>query len=433
MHYAQAPLILTDNSITDATGTIKLEALPDLQPRCSRRLFETTPLIERLWRIALTDIESNIVKTDNGEYFGAGSKFGIRVYTRDIAYSGLLGLNRLYPKIMFNSIRLTRQLRSALKFRVSQGHVLKPIDAPWIEEAQSESEFLKKWKTNSYTRRTDDVVWLWCTADLLTQNKIDEWEWLYETGKHFFQEFYQPFHDASDGLYFGQASFIDIHFTDKKTTGYPSDWSIEDCVMVKSLSTNCLYLQGLKAMEQAANRTGHTTEAHDWHRQSESLKSAIRQTFQRQDGTMAYLKDRNGALQSRREALGSALAVLSGLVCQDDAKKALASYPITDGGVPLFHPFFDTPQWYHNNSSWPFVDTFFIKALEMSDNKPRVSQNAALLARSCVDDGTFHEVSDYRTREVKGSGSQLWSAASFVDTCFRAGLIPDMNEAKDKR
>lgn len=423
MRYKQGSLNLTDDSITDAIGTLELNDLPNPQPQCSIRLFETTPLIERLWRIALSDIESNIVETEDEVYFGAGSEFGVRVYTRDIAYSGILGLNRLYPKIMLNSIRQTRKLRSALKFRVSQGHALNPIDAPWIEEAQSESEFLKTWKTNSYTRRTDDVVWLWCSADLLTHHKIDQWQWLYETGKHFFQNFYQPFYDPRDGLYYGQASFIDIHFVGKKTTGYPQDWSIEDCAMVKSLSTNCLYLQGLKVMELAATRTGHTAEAQDWLKRSERLQAAIRQTFRREDGSMAYLKDRSGQLQPRREALGSALAVLSGAVSGNEAKDALANYPVTDGGVPLFHPFFDTPQWYHNNSSWPFVDTFFIKALEISDGMPRVAQNAALLARTCVGDGTFHEVSDYRTREIKGSSSQLWSAASFVDTCLRAGLV----------
>ncbi len=67
----------------------------------------------------------------------------------------------------------------------------------------------------------------------------------------------------------------------------------------------------------------------------------------------------------------------------------------------------------------PFVDIFF----EQSDGVDRSAQNAALLGRTCVEDGTFHEVTDDRTREVKGSGSQLWTAASFVDVCRRAGLL----------
>ena len=100
-------------------------------------------------------------------------------------------------------------------------------------------------------------------------------------------------------------------------------------------------------------------------------------------------------------------------------------YPVTDGGVPLFHPFFAEADWYHNNSSWPFVDTFVLKALEMTDGTSHVAQNAALLARTCTSDGTFYEVTDYRTRKVRGSGSQLWTAAAFVDTGQRAGLLSE--------
>jgi len=153
------------------------------------------------------------------------------------------------------------------------------------------------------------------------------------------------------------------------------------------------------------------------------LKDAIRRQLRREDGTLSYFKDKQGVLQERREALGCALAVLSGVVTGGEATAALKDYPVTDGGVPLFHPFFPEPDWYHNNSSWPFVDTFFLKALEVFDGVDRSAQNAALLARTCIGNGSFHEVTDYRTRAVRGSGSQLWTAAAFLDTCRRAGLV----------
>ena len=76
MHFSKPPLVLNDESVSDAIGTIGLGDLPDPQPRCRIRLSNTTPLIERLWRIALSDIENNIVETADGEYFGAGKAFG---------------------------------------------------------------------------------------------------------------------------------------------------------------------------------------------------------------------------------------------------------------------------------------------------------------------------------------------------------------------
>ena len=424
MFYSQPPLELTATHITDAHGTIAVDDLPDVEPQCGVRLAEATPIMERLWRIALADIERNIVRTANGRYFGAGAAFGVRVYTRDICYSGILGLNALYPEIMLDSIRLTRQLRLQLGFRVSRGYSVEGIAVPWMEEDVTESDYLTRYGTNSYTRRTDDVVWLWCAGELLKHwERPDLWEWFYTTGQKFISEFYEPFFDPEDGLYRGQSSFIDIHFADHKATGYPRDWSIGDCVRLKSLSTNCLYVLGFEAMAQAAAQLNRDGEAGQWNARRAWLCDAIRRQMGRPDGTIAYFKDQTGRLQERREALGCALLVLSGVVTGAEARNALKDYPVTDGGVPLFWPFFPENDWYHNNSSWPFVDTFFLRAWETVDGIDRTALNAALLARTCIGKGTFHEVTDYRTREVKGSGSQLWTAAAFVDTCRRAGLV----------
>lgn len=424
MQYRLGQVTLTDTCLADGEYTVTLNDLPDPQPECGVRLTNTTPLVERLWRIALSDVESNIYSSGNRRYFGAGKDFGFCVFTRDICYSGLLGLNELYPEIMFQSIRYTREVREKLGFRVSRGYRVDEINVPWIEEDVSEKEtFIPQYHTNSYTRRTDDVIWLWCAMDLIVgQNWMDELSWVYDTGKMFFAEFYQPFFDSSDGLYRGQASFIDVHFPKAKMSGYPRDWSVADCVMSKSTSTNCLYVMGLDAMSRAAGLLGKDLESREWAQKRDDLKQVVYNVLKRDDGTFSYLKEPSGILQPRREALGEALAVLCDIVVGQEAVQALSGYPVTDAGVPLFHPFFEKQDWYHNNSSWPFVDTFFIKALEKSDGMNRSALNAALLARSCVG-GSFHEVTDYRTREIKGSGSQLWTAAAFIDTCKRAGLI----------
>jgi len=394
------------------------------RPKLNVRLNNAPPIMESLWRIALTDVESNIVETEDGKYFGAGKSFGIVVFTRDISYSGVLGLNKLYPEIMKRSLRVTRDVRLRLGFKVQKEYVLENIDVPWQPEEISESGFAQKYHTNSYCRRTDDVVWIWCAYDLFSKHGTEEdWQWLYKMGNKFFEEFYDPFFDSSDDLYYGQASFIDIHCAGHKATGYPQDWDLKDCILVKSLSTNCLYVRGLEVMAAISEKFGYEKEAEKWEVRAAYLRKAIRDNLLNSDGTFSYFKDKNGNLQPRREALGSALSVLMEIVEGEEARAALKDYPLTDAGVPLFHPFFPEDNWYHNNSSWPFVDTFFIKALEKSDGKDRTEINAALLARTCVDDGTFHEVVDFRDKKVLGSGSQLWTAASFIDVCFRAGLV----------
>jgi hypothetical protein len=422
--YNNPPLIMGPTRIRDALGIIEISDIDDPDPKHPLRLKTCTPLTERLWRVALRDIESNMVKTGYGEYFGAGNRFGSIVYTRDISYSGILGVNRLYPQHMRKTLEVTRKVRLGLGLKVAKGYAIKDIDADWQEANIPEELFLIKYKTNSYTRRTDDVVWLWCAGDLYrASGSLNDWRWIYETGKECFEKLYNPFYDPRDGLYRGQASFIDIHHVWIKATGYPRGFSLSDCVMLKATSTNCLYVKGLEVMAEATERLGLKEESRDWASRAKALKEAIKAELMKSDGTFAYYKDRNGDLEERREVLGTALAVLTEVVKGGEAFAALKDYPVTYAGVPLFHPFFPLNNYYHNNSSWPFADTFFIRALEKSDGHERTALNAALLARTCRYDGSFHEVVDFRNKKIRGSGSQLWTASAFVDVCRRAGLV----------
>ncbi len=404
----------------NANGT---RELPVKNPNCAVELKPSAgPLLQKLWKIALDDIEANIVETERGQYFGAGAHFGVRVYTRDISFSGVLGLNMLYPEIMRRSLDLTRELRWELGFGVAKGYEISAIDAPWNVIVDDEREMSERYHTNSYARRTDDVIWLWAAADLLHETDADrkDWEWLYDWGKRFFGTFYAPFFDPQDGLYRGQSTFVDITFVQHEATGYPAGWSIEDCITCKATSTNALYVKGLDVMAEAARKLGRR-EADEWQRRADTLRAAMRRELLQADGTFAYLKDRHGRLDSRRHNLSEALAVLFGVVRGEDARRAMAGYPYSDKGVPLYHPFHESSSCYHNNSSWPFADSIFFKALSVADGKEHALDNLAILSYSCL--GTFHELTDYRTHEVRGSEQQLWSAAGLVDLCRRANLV----------
>ena len=94
MKFQKDQLTMDDVSISDAITTIHADELPDQDPKCPIRLKNTSPLVEKMWRIALSDIEANIVTDHDKRYFGAGKAFGLMVFTRDIAISGLFGLNR---------------------------------------------------------------------------------------------------------------------------------------------------------------------------------------------------------------------------------------------------------------------------------------------------------------------------------------------------
>ena len=421
------------------TARFRWRSFPTPEPKCKVALKgDVTPLTERMWKIALDDVERNQVKHESGVvYFGAGTRYSDRVYTRDISIAGVLGVNRFYPNEMLSSLKLTREIRKGLGYKVSAPHVVKEIAAPWEVIAEVDKEVMAKYKTNSYTRATDDVVWLWAADDLFTLHpELADWKWMLENGEHFFRVFYAPWFDQSDGLYRGQPLFHDI-----TNSAYPEGMEIADCVLLKAISTNCLYYRGLLAMANACEKGGRpATEKQQWLDRAAALKAAIVKVFTKSDGTLAYYKDRHGKIMPNREILGTAFAAIFGIVEGDAAKAAFADYPMTDKGIPLFSPFIPGNSGPHNMASWPFCDTFFLWGKAVADGGDHTDQNAALLGRSLgtafkpkknpregeewgAGFGSFHEKIPLPDGLIDGSGHQLWSAAAFLNVCIRAGLV----------
>jgi hypothetical protein len=285
---------------------------------------------------------------------------------------------------------------------------------------------METYRTNNYVRRTDDVVWLWAAAELVELlDDPDYAAWVYETGCEFFRRFYDPFHDESTGLYRGQACFIDIAFPGKHASGYPMDAGIAETALVRATSTNCLYVIGMNAQASLAGTLGKAGEAEAWRERASGLAEAIRVHLLDDAGRPIYYLSRSGEPSDRREALGSALTVLSGVLTGDAACRAV-DYPVTPIGVPLIHPFYDDDRMYHNNSSWPFVDALFLWAAEQATGVDRKGELVALLGRTTAPDGTFHELVDMRTGTVCGSSRQLWTAAGYINVCLRAGLVDEI-------
>jgi len=440
--YEQKPLVMTVDSVRDVNGSFSLAMLPNPEPKCQVRLQgDITPLTERLWKIALDDAEHNIVNSEPGTvYFGAGGQYGLRIYERDIAVSGVLGLNLFYPEVMLSSLKMARKIRKELGYKVSAPHVVSEIDVHWEVIAQVDKEIMAKYRTNSYTRRTDDVAWLWAVDDLFTLHpELADWKWVVENGELFFKVFYDPWFDKTDGLFRGQPLFHDI-----QSSAYPAGMSIADCVLLKSLATNCLYYRGMQAMAKACDKSGRpAADKQLWMDRAAALKTAIVKVYTQPNGALAYYKDRNGKLMLNRSGYATAFAVIFGIVEGDAAKAAYAGFPTPDNGIPLFFPFLEGTggsQW-HNQASWPFCDTFFLWGKSIAEGKDYTDYNAALLARSIgtaikpkkgKEDqaeadafGSFHEYVTLPDGLIHGSGRQLWTAAAYLNVCIRAGLLPE--------
>ncbi len=430
--YNGTPLILTENTLTDSLGSFTAADLPSLTPKCSIGLKENaTTMTKKMWKIALHDVEQNLVTNAYGTYFAAGRRYTDRVYTRDIAFAGILGLNFIYPQEMLQSLKVTRDVVSKMGYKVSSKHKIKEINAPWEVITDDEKQVMAQYKSNSITRRTDDVVWIWAIDDLFTVHpEIADWNWFYNTGEENFKTLYEPWFDKSDGLFRAQCAFQDI-----TSTGYAKGMTESDCVLLKGTSTNCIYYKAMLSLANAAKKCNRSEESKYWSKRAEALKTAIRKELILPDGTVSYYKDRYGKLLKNQHNLSTAFAVLFGIVKGKEAKKAIDNYPMTDKGIPLIHPFLETNTGDHNNASWPFCDTYFLQAKELADGKDYTGYNAALLARSMGTKlsaksesewggfGTFHEKVELPGGLISGSGQQLWTSAAFINICMRAKLI----------
>lgn len=427
MTYDSTSLRLPDDALIDELGTLTLDDLPDRNPLCPLRLNSPTPLLAKLWTCALYDAESNLVEHPmGGRYFTAGGRgkgFASMIFTRDNGYAGILGLNRIFPAEMKEAVETTRRVRLQLGLRVDRDQF--HPDLPFEKEDISEAEFKTKYLTNSFIRRTDDVLWLWWAEDLFAEHfdQPENWQWLLETGQRCFDELYQPFYDSRDGLYFGQSSFIDIGFN-----GYPAEFGLRTveskyrALRIKAASTNALYYQGMRVMERTANRLGHAVVAERWRSRAEEIRRAFRSRLIAPDGTISYFAHGDKQLEQREHALATAFPILFDLLDAEESRAAIQRYPVTWWGVPLIHPFYPSDHIYHNQSAWPFADAFFLRAREKALGVDETGRELALLARSCRGD-TFHEWTSAFDKLPKGVPATLWTLGAFVGRCVRAGWL----------
>ncbi len=444
--YSDGVLVLTADSLTDSVGSFTADKLPIVTPLNQSTLKgEQSPIVKGMWKIALNDMEKNLVTTpENGTYFAAGIRYTTRIYTRDISFSAVLAGNDIYPREMLQSLKMTRKVRLEMGYKVSSPHVIKEINAPWEAITDIEKEVMAKYSSNSYTRATDDVIWMWAIDDLYAKNPdLADWQWFYTTGEKFYNDFYAPWFDATDGLYRGQATFQDLTHN-----GYPESYTITDCVLLKAASTNALYYKGLTAMVNAARKSGQSDAViAKWQAKADALRVAFQREFIFPDGRISYYKDRYGKLMPNQHNLGTALATIFGAITPEQARLAYTLYPVTPRGVSLIEPYLTDKLGSHNSADWPFCTALFFWGKEIAEGKSYQAETVAQLARAMGTKfepkkpekpgakpsnepgdwgdgfGSFHEKIDHVTGLIGGSGSQLWSAAGYLNIFLRHGQV----------
>lgn len=374
------------------------------------------PMLNSLYHIALADFEMNKV----GNHFRVSPDFHHDMFfTRDIAYSSLLGANFAFAGHIKSHLRECRLLRREVGFTTGTGQEI-PIDSiSQIEvvEPLDNLEFFEKYRTHPYARRTDDICWVLGYWEAMKVEALEgELEWLVDEFTYFDETFYHHFLDSEDGLYHGQASFIDVG-----GTGYPEGFSLGDCILVKALSTNAAYYGAFRIIEEAFGMLGRVDESAAMGKRADALGKTIRDNFQLPDGHYAYFKHADSSLEPRREQLGSAFLVWFDILEREQFGQAVGNYPGNAYGEPLITPFLPGDRVYHNNSIWPFANTLFNYAEFKHDREDAtLMKTFGHLSRHALQ-GNFAEIMDYETGggKVKHARSYTWSAAAFMSLVYR--------------
>ena len=421
------------------TFTIKTSAdLRDNTPASKERTFSQkegemilesgNTMFDALFTMALREVEEDSVSqiTDysfnNGnpvdcECFETGAKWHY-VWTRDTAYAVNLGLALVDPERSKNS----------LEFKISDKKSIVGGGGTQIVQDTGSG--------GSWPVSTDRVSWAVGAYETLKylegSSYTDFLDKAYSAIMNTIENDREHVYDLTDGLYFGEQSFLDW-----REQTYPV-WTADNTVhiaMSKTLSTNVLHYLILDIAVKLAQLKSESAAVTKYTGYRDALKTAINDKFYLADDKLyssmktTYLDD---APARKFDLLGQSLAVIAGVTDETKAKDVVANYPVTEAGPPVIWPQEPSTRIYHNRGIWPFVTAYALKAAMIAQNDEAYTNafmslvRGAALNLSNMENFEFTTLSNYYTdtrkdhadRDLTGpvvnSQRQLWSVAAFI-------------------
>lgn len=381
-------------------------------------------MFDALFALAVTELNENKVSAisdysmNNGESvpcdcFETGANWHY-VWTRDTAYAVHSSVAFLEPQKSKNS----------LKFKISERK--SAVGGGNMQIVQDTGS------GGSWPVSTDRVVWALGAMETLKNLEGSDYDSFlsdsYEAIKNTLEADRLHVYDSEDGLYRGEQSFLDW-----REQTYPK-WTADNTKhigMSKTLSTNVLHYMAITIAAAMAEELGKTTEASQFTIQAESLKNAIKSAFYLADKkTFSTMKTTflDSSAVDKRDLLGEALTVLSGVDDNAQTAEIIGEYPVTEAGPAVIFPQEPDTKIYHNRAVWPFVTSYGLRAAAKAGNDKFYENAFMSLVRGAAlnlsnmenfefttlsawyDDATYPQLSG---PEVN-SRRQLWSVAGFL-------------------
>jgi hypothetical protein len=392
------------------------------------RFTSGIPEIDRCHDLALETLISNIKPHRDGllteplPCIMAGESYGTP-WTRDTAYNVWNAGALLYPEAAKNTL-LSTLMRDDDGIRIG-GQYWDAI--AWVTGAwhyfcvSGDEEFLD-------------------TAFEGTANSLDYFE--------------RTEFDRATGLFTGPASYGDgvasypEPYCDAGGSSgildYPKAHPEVEKILMKCLSTNCLYYSAYRLAVEMADRLGKPERTGEWRGKADALRESIRKgLWMESEGRFAYFLGNEDERIEYMEGLGHSLALLFGVADDGQAKKVLENQYVSPYGIPCVWPIF--PRFEsedgmacgrHNGTVWPFIQGFWAEAAARHGRLDLFEKELDGLTRSAGAANNFMEIFHPVTGEPYGGlqidngemrmwGScprQTWSATAYLRMLYNVVL-----------
>lgn len=424
---------VTGDELRTYTLTTNAE-LRDNYPESKQRVIPETAgnpvlrsghtMFDALFALAVTELNENKVTAisdysmNNGDpvdcdCFETGANWHY-VWTRDTAYA-------VHSSVAFFE---PQKSKNSLRFKISERKSTAGGGNMQIVQDTGSG--------GSWPVSTDRVVWALGAAETLKNLEGSDYNSFlsesYEAIKNTLEADRLHVFDENDGLYRGEQSFLDW-----REQTYPQ-WTAQNTKhigMSKTLSTNVLHYMAMEIASEMASELGRTDEAAQFASQAANLKNAIKSDFYLADRkTFSTMKTTflDYSSVDKRDLLGEALTILSGVAENNQSAEIIAEYPVTEAGPSVIFPQEPDTKIYHNRAIWPFVTSYGLRAAAKAGNDKFYENAFMSLVRGAAfnlsnmenfefttlsawyDDATFPQLSG---PEVN-SRRQLWSVAGFL-------------------
>lgn len=309
--------------------------------------------------------------------FATGEKWAY-VWTRDLSYAADLGLAMLDPQ----------RVRNSLDFKLSGWRPGITV-APQVPGTPDGLQIVQDTGSGgSWPVSTDRLTWALAAEETLRTLPAPERAPFAARALKALSNTIEidrvAAFDPVTGLYTGEESFLD--WRDQSYAAWiPGD--LASMASSKALSTNVVYYQALNLAAKLAREHKDADKAQRYTRWAQDLKRAINTQLWLPDAgmysslTAGHLDD---APLHKFDWLGQALAIVSGVADERQARSILARYPHGPLGAPMIWPQQIGAPVYHNRSSWPFVTAYGLRAAAQGRNAAVADVAYAALMRGAA-------------------------------------------------